>query len=162
LLFAVFISCKKDDGGEEPDGIKPEDKERAAALTTMLQENKLRLSAYYSDTEIDYIDTDQVVKAEKDLWEYVSPWLHDDAYVFGSNGSLTIEQNAIKIPEDASPTISKQYAVAADKNGVNFNFVGHQYQDLKYKLISFNDSVVTVSATWNGKTVISEYKKMPN
>ena len=157
LLITVVISCKKNDG-EESDGINPADKERAAALTTELQANKYRLTAYYSETDIDYIDTDQVVKAEKDLWQYVSTWLHDDAYAFGADGTLTIEQNAVKIPTDASPTITKSYGVVADNSGVNFDFVGHEYQALKYKLISFNDTIVKVSATWNGKTVISEYK----
>jgi hypothetical protein len=161
LLVAVFISCSKDDGNES-DGIKPEDKERAASLTTNLQAGKFRLSDYYSESPIDYIDTDQVVKAETDLWQYVSSWLHDDAYVFGSDGTLTIEQNAVKKPGDPSATITKQYSVEADREGVGFNFVGHEYQDLKYRLISFDDSLLKVSATWNGKTVISEYTKIAN
>ena len=59
LVFTVF-SCKKDDS----DGIKPEDKEKAAALTTMLQSDSFRLKSYYSETPIDYIDTDQVEDVE--------------------------------------------------------------------------------------------------
>lgn len=161
LLIATIISCKKNEGGEESDGIKPEDKQRAADLSNMLQSNKFRLSAYYSESPIDYIDTDQVVKAETDLWQYVSSWLHDDAYIFGSDGTLTIEQNAMKIASDQSATITKDYAVNADKEGVEFEFVGHEYQDLNYRLLTFNDTLVKVSATWNNKTVISEYKAIP-
>jgi hypothetical protein len=156
LLFVIVFSCKKN----ESDGIAPEDKEKAAAMTTFLQANQFRLAKYYSETPIDYIDTDQVVKAETDLWQYVSTWLHDDSYVFGADGNLTINQNAVKIPSNGSGTISKHYAVQADKEGVSFDFVGHQYQDLRYRLISFNDTMVKVSATWNGKTVISEYNKI--
>jgi hypothetical protein len=159
LLSVIVIACSKDDKNES-DGIKPEDKERAAALSTRLQSGGFRLTKYYSESPIDYIDTDQVVKAETDLWQYVSSWLHDDAYVFGSDGTLTIQQNAIKIPSDPSPTITKQYAVEADREGVSFDFVGHEYQDLTYRLLSFNDSIVQVSATWNGKTVISEYNRV--
>lgn len=155
LLVVVVISCNKN----ESDGIKPEDKEKAAALSAQLQSSKFRLTRYYSETPIDYIDTDQVVKSESDLWQYVSTWLHDDAYIFGADGSLTIEQGAMKIPGDASVSIMKDYAVAADKTGVGFDFIGHQYQDLKYRLISFDDTTVKVSASWNGKTVISEYVK---
>ena len=155
LVFTVF-SCKKDDS----DGIKPEDKEKAAALTTMLQSDSFRLKSYYSETPIDYIDTDQVVKSETDLWSYVSNWLHDDAYVFSSDGSLTIRQGAIRIPSNGSGTITKSYAVTADQEGVSFDFVGHDYQTLRYRLISFTDTGLKVSATWNGKTVISEYGRL--
>lgn len=159
VLVVTVFSCKKDD--EKTDGIRPEDKERAAALTTMLQTDSFRLTDYYANEAIDYIDTDQVVKAETDLWPYVSAWLHDDAYTFSSNGSLTIHQGASRIPTNGSGTISKNYSVQADKDGVAFNFVGHEYQDLKYRLESFNDTLLKVSATWNGKTVFSEYTRLP-
>jgi hypothetical protein len=159
VLVAVAISCKKSESTD--DGIKPEDKEKAAALQTFLQSDKFRLKKYYSETPIDYIDTDQVVKSETDLWQYVSGWLHDDAYVFGSNGTVTVEQNAMKIPGDSTPTLSRSYAVKADKNGVGFDFIGHEYQDLKYRLITFNDTMLKVSASWNNKTVISEYNTLP-
>ncbi len=158
LLVAVF-SCNKDDDNNS-DGVRPEDKERAASFTNALQTGDFRLSDYYSESPIDYIDTDQVVKAETDLWKYVSSWLHDDSYTFGSDGTLTIKQNAVKIPSNSAETITKTYAVKADKDGVGFDFVGHEYQDLKYRLLSFTDSVVKVSATWNGKTVISEYRRI--
>lgn len=158
VLAAVVFSCNK---SETDDGIKPEDKEKAAALQTFLQSDKFRLKKYYSETPIDYIDTDQVVKSETDLWQYVSAWLHDDSYVFGTGGSVVVEQNTVKIPSDPSPTLNRSYAVRADKDGVAFDFVGHEYQELKYRLITFNDSVLKVSATWNGKTVISEYNTLP-
>lgn len=157
ILIVVAFSCKKN----ESDGIKPEDKEKAAQLQTLLQSEKFQLKKYYSETPIDYIDTDDVVDADTDLWKFVSAWLHDDAYVFGSNGSVVIEQNAIKIPTNSAATITKSYSVNADKNGVGFDFVGHEYQDLKYRLITFNDTLLKVSASWNGKTVISEYHALP-
>jgi hypothetical protein len=157
MLVVVVFSCKKN----ESDGIKPEDKEKAAALTTFLQSDQFRLKKYYSETPIDYIDTDQVVKAETDLWPYVSSWLHDDNYVFGSNGNVTIEQNAMKISTDASATLTRPYQVKADQTGVSFDFVGHEYQPLQYRLITFNDTMLKVSASWNGKTVISEYNTLP-
>jgi hypothetical protein len=158
-LVAVIISCNKDD--DAGDGIKPEDKEKAAALQTFLQSDKFRLKKYYSEQPIDYIDTDQVVKAETDLWQYVSGWLHDDAYVFGANGSVTVEQNALRNPLDTTPVLTRNYAVKADKNGVAFDFIGHEYQVLKYRLITFNDTMLKVSASWNNKTVISEYNTLP-
>ena len=158
ICIVVFvISCKKSDS----DGIKPEDKERAAQLQSLLQTDKFRLAAYYSNSPIDYIDTDEVVKSETDLWHYVSAWLHDDRYVFGGNGNVTVEQNTVKVPGDNSATLNRKYEVRADKDGVAFDFIGHEYQPLKYRLVTFNDTMLKVSATWNNKTVISEYKKSP-
>lgn len=157
VLVAVVISCKK----TESDGIRPEDKQKAAELQTYLQNEKFRLKKYYSETPIDYIDTDQVIKAETDLWQYVSNWLYDDEYVFGANGNVSVEQGAIRIPTDSTPTLTRNYAVKADKSGVAFDFIGHEYQALKYRLINFNDTTLKVSASWNGKTVISEYNTLP-
>jgi hypothetical protein len=173
ILLAVSIfSCKKsDDGGGggngngdgngngNGDGIKAEDKAKADAMAEFLKENKFRLAKYYSETPIDYIDSDDVVKEETDLWQYVSTWLKDDAYSF--NGTdVSIEQSVQKIPSDSSPVLTRHYAVQADKDGVSFDFLGHEYQDLNYRLIDFSDSVLKVSAQWNGKTVISEYNRV--
>ena len=152
ISFAIF-SCKKNNSDE----IRPEDQAKAAELTIFLQGNSFQLKKYYSEKPIDYIDTDQVVKSETELWSYVSVWLHDDAYVFGQDGSLSIQQNLNKFPSNGSETISKKYEVAADKDGVGFKFIGHEYQDLNYRLISFTDTTLKVSASWNNKTVISEY-----
>jgi hypothetical protein len=164
LIAVAIFSCNKDDdkdnGGGGGDGIKPEDKAKAQALTQFLESNQFHLKKYYSETPIDYIDTDQVVKEETDLWQYVSTWLHDDAYSFAS-GTVTIQQNALKIPADSTPVLNRTYKVFADKDGVGFDFIGHEYQDLKYRLILFNDTMVKVSAGWNGKTVFSEYNKIP-
>jgi hypothetical protein len=51
--------------------------------------------------------------------------------------------------------------VFADAEGVGFDFIGHEYQDLPYRLISFSDTNLVVSAQWNGKKVISEYHIVP-
>lgn len=164
VCICISLSCNKDDNDPPPppdDGIKQEDKDRAASLQTYLQQNGFQLKRYYSEVPIDYIDTDQVVKEETDLWQYVSPWLKDDRYVFGSNGQVTVEQNAIRIASDSAATLSRTYSVAADKDGVAFNFIGHEYQPLNYRLESFSEDLLKVSATWNGKEVISEYEPSP-
>jgi hypothetical protein len=159
IIFTItaisLISCKKETSIEDA----PKDNQQAAALTAFLESRKLHLTKYYSETPIDYIDTDQVVKAETDLWQYVSPWLRDDDYIFGEDGTFIIEQNTIKIPGNNAQSLTKRYYVETDKSGnVNFHFVGYEYQDLTYHLITFNDSMLKVSATWNGNTVISEYE----
>ena len=152
---------ENNDNNTPSDGIKAEDKAKAEALKSFLLANDFKLTKYYSDTQIDYIDTDDVVKNETNLWEYVSIWLKDDRYSFQSNGQTVIEQNADKIETDNSATISKSYGVTADKDGVQFSFLSHLYTPLNYRLVEMNDSAIIVSATWNGKTVNSEYKVSP-
>jgi len=158
MILTVFFACKKDSDPEPVDNVKPEDKVKATELQTFLQGNKFSLASYYSDSAIDYNDTDQVVKAEKDLWQYVSNWIKDDRYSFNPDGTVIIEQNANRIATDTTAILTRNYAVAADENGVGFKFIGHLYQDLNYRLITFSDTLIKVSATWNGKTVNSEYK----
>ena len=163
LVIAVAMlicACnKKDDPVTDP--ISSENKAKAAALTDFLKNDKLRLTKYYSDEFIDYIDTDQVVMQEKELWGYVSIWLKDDTYSFDASGNVTIEQNANRMETDTSAILMRNYSVAADVEGVGFKFIGHEYQALNYRLISFSDTSLLVSASWNGKKVISEYKTVP-
>ena len=160
LAFIIFACNKKDDPAVDP--ISPENKAKAAALTEFLKNDKLRLTRYYSETPIDYIDTDQVVMQDTNLWIYVSVWLKDDTYSFdASSGKVTIEQNADRIDSDTSAVLTRDYSVNADVDGVAFKFIGHEYQTLNYRLITFTDTNLVVSATWNGNKVISEYKTVP-
>jgi hypothetical protein len=161
ILAFVLFACKKNNDPAPVDPIKQEDKEKAAMLRELLKTNQFGLFAYYSENPIDYIDTDEVVKSETDLWQYVSSWLKDDKYRFEDNGSVEVEQNVIRIQTDTTPVLIRQYAVDPDKDGVAFKFVGHEYQNLDYRLISFNDTLLKVYAMWNGNKVISEYKTIP-
>lgn len=158
VSFAAFACNKK---SETVDPIRTEDKAKAAALSDFLKDEKFRLTKYYSDTPIDYIDTDQVVMQETQLWQYVSGWLKDDAYSFEDNGDVLIEQNDIRYEPDTATILTRHFSVAADADGVAFRFLGHEYQDLNYRLISFSDTNLVVWARWNGKKVISEYHTLP-
>lgn len=159
VAILIFACNKKSETTVDP--ISPEDKAKAAALSDFLKNDKFRLTKYYSDEFIDYIDTDQVVMQEKELWGYVSNWLKDDTYSFDASGSVTIEQNTDRMETDTAAILTRSYSVAADDEGVGFKFIGHEYQALNYRLISFSDTNLVVSATWNGKKVISEYKTVP-
>lgn len=159
VAFTIVTACNKKN--EPVDPISSEDKAKAVALTEFLKNDKLKLTKYYSETPIDYIDTDQVVMQETELWGYVSNWLKDDNYTFDASGNIFVDQNVNRIETDTAAVLTRNYSVVADPLGVAFNFVGHEYQDLAYRLISFSDTNLVVSATWNGKKVISEYKAVP-
>jgi len=169
VICILMIACKKDsdpapnnpnNGGNGNDTTENTDPNEllAASLDSFLQSNSLQLVRYYSDSAIDYDETDTIVKSETDLWAYVSPWLKDDTYLFGTDGNVTINQNDVKIPSDSSATLSRPYTVVSDDDGVKFTFLTNEYEPLDYRLIQFSDTALTVEAVWNGKTVKSDYK----
>lgn len=171
ILMMCFISCiltmscKKDSDpapNNNPNGNDTTDPNelQAASLDSFLQSNSFQLSSYYSDSAIDYNDADTVVKAETDLWPYVSSWLKDDVYSFGTDGQVTVMQNDKKLAADSSETLTRPYSVTADDDGVKFTFLTNEYEALDYRLVQFSDSVLTVSVTWDGKTVKSDYRVM--
>lgn len=159
VVAITVFACKKN--SEAPDPIRSEDKAKAAALADFLQSEEFRLTKYYSDVPIDYVDTDQVVMQETELWQYVSKWLKDDTYSFEANGDVMVDQNTARYDVDTVAVLTRHFAVAADAEGVGFKFLGHEYQALDYRLISFSDTNIVVSAKWNGKKVISEYNTVP-
>jgi hypothetical protein len=160
LVFVLSVlsiySCKKE---STTDPVSAEDKAKAKQVADIMLTHEYHLTKYYSLTPIDYIDTDQVVKAETDLWSYVSPWLVDDTYSFSSNGEVTVKQNQVKLPNDSTPILKRTWYVAADKDGVRIDFIGHQYQILQYRLVSFTDTNLVVWAYWNNNKdkVYSEF-----
>jgi hypothetical protein len=167
LISILVMACKKDNdpapnnppnnGNDSTDTTDPNEL-KAASLDSFLQSNSFQLTRYYSDTAIDYDETDTIVKSETDLWAYVSPWLKDDVYTFGTDGNVTINQNDNKIPSDSTPTLTRPYAVVAEDDGVKFTFLTNEYETLDYHLVEFSDTLLKVTAVWNGKTVKSDYK----
>ena len=167
VIGFLFMACSKDsdpapndpnDGGNDTTQNTDPNELQAAALDSFLQSNSFQLTRYYSDSAIDYNENDSTVKAETDLWTYVSPWLKDDTYVFGTDGNVTINQNENKIASDTSATLTRPYTVVADDDGVKFTFLTNEYEALDYRLITLSDTLITVSAIWNGKTVKSDYR----
>ena len=157
VSLTFLFACKKENDKGDGDGIKEEDKQKAAAFSSLIQKHSYKLTKYYSKTPIDYDNTDDVVKQETDLWPYVSAWLFDDAYIFKPDNNVDVEQNAEKIPTDDADVIHVRWSVAADTKGVRFNFVGHEYQYLVYYLESFDDNKLIVWAKWNENDVYSEF-----
>jgi hypothetical protein len=161
-----MVACKKNSdpppnnpgGGNDTTENTDPNELKAASLDSFLQVNTFQLTNYYSDSAIDYDETDTIVKSETELWAYVSPWLKDDTYTFGSDGKVTINQNDAKIPNDASPTLTRPYQVVADNDGVKITFLTNEYNPLDYRLIEFSDTALKVSAIWNGHKVNSDYK----
>jgi hypothetical protein len=167
VIGFLLMACDKDsdpapndpnNGGNDTTQNPDPNELQAAALDSFLQSNTFQLTRYYSDSAIDYNQSDSTVKSETDLWPYVSPWLKDDTYTFGDDGNVTVNQNENKIASDSNATFTRPYTVVADDEGVKFTFLTNEYESLDYRLIQFSDTLLTVSAVWNGNTVKSDYR----
>lgn len=144
LVATTFVSCSKDDSDSSAF------KETAEEFKAFIQSKNFQIADYYSDKPIDYVEDDNEVKAETDLWEYVSPWLKDDFNVFDiSTGKVTIQQNAIKIEGIPGETIIKDFSVTYDKKDAYLNFLNYEYLPLKYHLVEFSDNHFIVYADWH-------------
>ncbi len=128
ILAAGMFSCKKDEGGASA-----EDKAKAEAFKTYVASKQFRISEYYADKPIDYIEDDEEVRAETDLMHYVSIWIKDDSNIFDFNtGKVTIIQNTHKVPGNDADQITRDISVGADKGGAYLNFLSYLYEPLKY------------------------------
>jgi hypothetical protein len=153
----VFSACKKEKGSENE--IDPAHVQKAEEFKTFVQSKMFQIAEYYSDKPIDYIEDDAETRSETDLWRYVSPWLKDDQNVFDvSTGKVSITQNAVKIPGNNSDVIVKDFNIGADKDGAYFNFLSHEYEPLKYRLVEFANDQFVVYADWHsGEKVYTRF-----
>jgi len=158
LATTLFSACKKEDEAS------PEDKQKAEDFKSYVVGKQFQLEQYTSDKPIDYIEDDTEVKAETDLWPYVSLWIKDDFNVFDpASGKVTITQNAHKIDGISDEVFTRDIAVGADKDGVYFNFLNYQYNPLKYRVVEFAADHFLVYVDWNaGAKVYSKFKVLNN
>ena len=153
VALGLFSSCKKENGASA------EDVAKANAFKEFILAKKFRVTDYYSDKPIDYVETDTAVKSETELFQYVSSWIKDDENVFNvSSGKVAITQGAIKIDGNTEAVFTKDFSIGADKDGVYFNFLNYQYNPLKYRLVEFSGDHFLVYVNWHsGGKVFSKF-----
>ena len=157
LTTGVLSSCKKGDD------VSQEDKQKAEEFKAYVATKQFTLVNYWSDKEIDYVEDDAEVKAETELWPYVSIWIKDDLNLFdASTNKVTITQGANKYAGISDEVFTRDFSIGADKDGPYFNFVNYQYNPLKYRLVDFNSEGFTVYVDWHsGAKVFSEFEVIP-
>ncbi len=159
IILLSLVSCSKEYSLESG---KPIDINaiKVDQFNSLIVEKKVQLKAFYSDTPIDYNETDNVVKEETDLWPYVSSWLKDDFTSFGSNGSsVTVEQNTVKMPGLNDDILHRSYTITKEDDGVYITFLDYQYQPLKYELYKVGVDYFILSIKWNnGATLFSRFE----
>ena len=149
MAIILFTSCKKGDD------ISSENKQKADEFKASVAAKKYQVKEYYADKPIDYDEQDEEVKAETDLFNYVSPWIKDDWNVFDvASGQVSISQNEHKFAGNDDEVIMKNFAIDADKDGVYFDFLNYQYQTLKYRLVEFTNEYFVVYADWHSGTKV--------
>jgi len=154
IATTLFTACKKEEEASA------EDKQKAEDFKSFIVAKQFQLEDYWSDTPIDYDEADTEVKAETDLWPYVSLWIKDDFNVFDvSAGKVTVTQNAHEISTITEDVFTRDFSIGADKDGVYFNFLNYQYNPLKYRLVEFTADHITVYVDWkSGAKVFSRFK----
>lgn len=157
LCLAILSSCKKEDGAS------PEDIAKANQFKSFVVSKQFQISEYYSNIPIDYEEDDEEVKSETDLWPYVSLWIKDDLNVFDvSTGKVTVTQGEDKIAGNDAETIVKDFSIGADKDGVYFNFLSHEYNPLKYRLVEFTSEYFIIYLDWHsGSKVHTKFAVIP-
>jgi hypothetical protein len=135
----IFAGCSK--SGKEGDDAA---QKRADEFHASIKGHKYKPVSFYSDKPIDYITNDNEVKSETDLWIYVKEYIKDDENVFNSDASVTVHQNANKMPGNNAATFNLAYGVEVSGPDVMFKFVDYNYVAAQYKLSEFDNAYFTV------------------
>lgn len=159
LIATAAVGCSKEFSLESGDV----NAAKAQTLQQLIVRNKFQLRAFYSDVPIDYIDTDDTVKHETNLWPYVSNYLKDDFDTFNPNGSdVTISQNGMTMPGLPDPILARHYSITHDDNGVYMQFLNYQYNPLGYTLVQTGADYFILSVRWkNQATLYSRFEMVP-
>jgi len=139
LIPAIWIltSCSKTASNEQNNAAQ----QRANDFQASIKTHKFKPVAFYSDKPIHYISTDS---ARTDLWIYVKSYIKDDVNVFNDNGTVTIYQNADKMPGNEAATINASYGTLVKGTDVMFNFVDYNYVATQYRLEQLDNAYFTV------------------
>ena len=159
-LFALvsLMGCKKELSLEQSASYIKEAQDFKAFLT----DKNFRLTAFYTDTPIDYVENDAEVKSETNLWSYVSGYLKDDTNTFHDDLTVDIAQNAIVMPGLTTAVLSRTYSIGSDGVGVYMQFLDYEYNPLTYRLKEISADHFIIYFLWkNGISLYSRFDLLP-
>jgi len=159
IMLCLLASCSKELSLELGDV----DAAKTKAFHDLVATKKFQLKGFYSDVLVDYIENDDTVKQETNLWPYVSNYLKDDYNIFLPNGTdVTVMQNQIKMPGINEEVLHKKYHVSKDKYGVHIDFLDYKYSQLKYDLYKTGTGYFILSIKWKqGAILYSRFEVVP-
>jgi len=169
LILTIFASCEKDLSLElaetptPPVVIPVPPVSKAETFQEFILTKKFQLRDFYSDVPIDYVQTDDTVRHETNLWPYASSYLKDDYDVFTlSTTELSIEQNELKMPGVPDSVLIRQYKVFEDDGGVHMTFLDYHYQPLTYDVYEFGADYFILSVRFNSSArLFSRFELVP-
>lgn len=113
------------------------------------QSRQYKLTAFYSDVPIDFIENDDEIKVETDLWAYVQKYLKDDVFEFTNNSDeLLVHQGDTTIPGNDSAVLHRTFSIGTDGNGQYIRFLGPEYEVLRYRLQEMTDDHFIIWLKW--------------
>jgi hypothetical protein len=123
---------------------------------------KYQLKAFYSDVPIDFLEYDDEVRYETDLWAYVNDYIKDDINVFtDSSTALAVYQNEIKMPGLDDPIIYTTYFIGKDNEGPYMRYLTNEYKPLRYRLIEINEDYFILGLKWRqGAMLFSRFERV--
>jgi len=124
---------------------------------------KFQLKAFYSDIPIDFIENDDIIKSESDLWAYVNDYVKDDVNLFTDNNTdVQVYQNDKKLPGLDDAILYRTYFIGSDSEGSYMRYLAPDYTPLRYRLNEMTDDYFILSVKWkHGATVYSRFERIP-
>ncbi|MGZ5245923.1 MAG: hypothetical protein ACXWV5_02465 [Flavitalea sp.] len=155
IAIAILPACQKEEN------TKTELAKKSEEFNAYAKGKAFVPTEFYADKPVDYIDTDEVVKAETDLNAYIYNYLKDDQLLFDDNGVLRIIQNGIKIPGNDSAILLRKWKISPGTSAVNVEFVDHKYSRRVYRLVEYNDTSFLAYVEWKetGAKLYSKFVK---
>jgi hypothetical protein len=172
--IVFFVSCEKDysyEGGNLPNTVPVDTPvvdtpivtpplSDAEKLKLLLLSGDFELKAFYSDIPIDYNTDDAEVKQETNLWPYMAPWLIDDVFDY-TEAEVIITQNSVKRPQNNDPTVTRNYEIGTDDDGVYLVFLDYLYDPLTYRVHEIGDDYYILAVPGpQGSTLYTRFEKI--
>lgn len=158
IAALAITSCEKDLSYEGGVIVQPEPKPEPEPTDTA---PKFQLTAFYSDIPIDFDKSDSEVKSETDLWSYVFDYLKDDYFVFSSDTTVEVIQNAIKKPGLNDEILYRSYHLGSDDLGEYIVYLSYDYEETKYRLYEMSEDHFVIGLMWtDGARVFSRFDRV--
>ena len=153
LVAVVFTACQKELSFEN--GLNSVEPSKEIS-------RKYQLKDFYSDIPVDFNEQDDTVKSETALWSYVKDYIKDDVDEFFNDSTLVrVFQNDIRMPGNDEAVMDKFYFIGTDSQGQYMNFIGPDYEPLKYRLQEMNDDYFIIYVKWrHGATIYSRFERI--
>ena len=141
-------SCQKDDSGENSELQK-----KAIQLENYVVNNRFIPVDFYSDTPIDYLETDAVVLAETDLKKYIFDYLTDDIITFNPDKTLLVDQGDKRMEGTTAKTFTRSWNTETSKakNLVYLVYLDYFYDQRRYTLVEWTDTSIIAYIDWTSK-----------